>query len=229
MPEPHPEQSQAQGPPSGFRLGIWILSAALLVVFAVAITVWAYLGAGLLGVWRGVFGPTRTVINVSQPTVVRQIQQLKRLETVVYTMEKIVEGERDSGPLPKFLTGDRLLLIVHGEVVAGIDLGGVGPSDVVVNGRSIKLRIPRPEIFSTRIDNGKSRVYSRDTGILAWADPNLETEVRREAERQLREAALQDGILRAAEQNARVTLASLLKGFGFEQVDVVPTGSRVSE
>ncbi len=187
------------------------------------VAIWTYLGAGLLGMWRAAFGPSRTVINVSQPTVVHQIRQLKRLETVVYTMEKIVEGERDSGPLPKFLTGDRLLLIVHGEVVAGIDLGGIGPSDAVVNGRAIKLRIPNPQIFSTRIDNGKSRVYSRDTGILAWADPNLETEVRREAERQLREAALKDGILQTAEQNARATLVSLLKGFGFDQVDVVST------
>src|SRR6478672_61121 len=60
-----------------------------------------------------------TRIDVSQPTVVRRIQQLQRLETVVYTMDKIVTGERENPMLPDFLAGDRLLLLVHGEVVAG--------------------------------------------------------------------------------------------------------------
>jgi len=43
------------------------------------------------------------------------------LETVVYTMDKIETGEKESSILPHFLAGDRLLLMVHGEVIAGID------------------------------------------------------------------------------------------------------------
>ena len=48
----------------------------------------------------------------------------------------------------------------------------------------------------------------------------VESEVREEAERQLQEAATQDGILKSADQNARSTLASMLKGFGFTQVEI---------
>ncbi|HEV8132154.1 MAG TPA: DUF4230 domain-containing protein [Acidobacteriota bacterium] len=223
---PDPPRDSSEAPPAPLRqrstrlaLGIGALFGMVLVAFVALMAVAIYWGSDLFSTWRAVFGPSRTVVNVSQPTVVRQIQQLKRLETVVYTMEKIVEGERE-GLLPKFLTGERLLLIVHGEVIAGIDLGDIGPRDVAIDGRNVKLRIPRAQIFTARIDNGKTRVYSRDTGILTWADPNLETEVRREAERQLREAALKDGILQTAEQNARATLSSLLKGFGFEGVEV---------
>jgi hypothetical protein len=160
------------------------------------------------------------VINVNQPTVVRQIQQLQRLETVNYTMDKIISGEHANAYLPKFLAGDRLLLVMHGEVIGGIDLGKVKSADVSVRGQTIVMRIPKAEVFTTRIDNARTRVYSRDTGLFSSPDPNLESQVREEAERQLRQAALQDGLLKTAEENARGTLASMLKGLGFKQVEI---------
>ncbi len=160
------------------------------------------------------------MFNVDQPTVVRQIQQLKRLETVSYTMDKIISGERGSPYLPKFLIGDRILLIAHGEVIAGVDLAKIQPSDVMVRGANISVREPAAEVFSTRIDNAKTRVYSRDTGLFSSPDPDLESQVREEAERQLQQAALEDGILNAAQQNARNTISGMLRGLGFQQVDV---------
>lgn len=203
-------------------LGLIVGAASALVVIGLA--VWASTGVGLLrlmGLSRG----SATIINVNQPTVVRQIQQLQRLETVNYTMDKIISGERDNPYLPKFLAGDRLLLVVHGEVIGGIDLAKVQPKDVSVNGRTISLRIPAAEIFTTRIDNAKTRVYSRDTGLFSSPDPNLESEVREAAERQLQQAALQDGILKTAEQNAQSTLVSMLRGLGFEQVIIHVTAT----
>jgi Protein of unknown function (DUF4230) len=200
-------------------VGPGIVLGALLALVVIGGAVWFSTGMGLLrlmGLSRG----GATVIYVGQPTVVRQIQQLQRLETVNYTMDKIISGEHANPYLPKFLAGDRLLLVVHGEVVAGVDLGKVQAGDVSVSGRAISLRIPAAEIFSTRIDNAKTKVYSRDTGLFSSPDPNLESEVREEAERQLQQAALQDGVLKAAEQNAHNTLSSMLKGFGFEQVDI---------
>jgi Protein of unknown function (DUF4230) len=157
-------------------------------------------------------------INVDQPTVVRQIQQLQKLETVSYTMDKIIGGARDNPYLPKFLAGDRILLVVHGEVVAGVNLATIKATDVSVQGHNISLRLPPAEVFSTRIDNAKSRVYSRDTGLFSSPDPNLESEVREEAERQLQQSAVVDGILKSADQNARNTVTGMLTGLGFTQV-----------
>jgi hypothetical protein len=162
----------------------------------------------------------RTLVNVGQPTVVRQIQQLQRLETVSYTMDKIISGEHENPYLPQFLAGDRILLVVHGEVIGGVDLAKLQPSDVVIEGQNIRIALPKAEIFSTRIDNTKTRVYSRDTGLFSSPDPNLESEVREEAERQLQQAALQDGILKAADQNAHSTIQGMIKGLGFKQVDI---------
>jgi Protein of unknown function (DUF4230) len=168
--------------------------------------------------WSAVTGRTLT-IDVSQPTVVDRIQRLQRLETVIYTMDKIVTGAKENPVLPNFLAGDRLLMLVHGEVVAGIDFSNLRPGDVTVDGKQVTLRLPPPQIFSTRIDSAKTRVYSRQTGLLVPTDPDLETQVRQEAERQLQEAAMADGILRNAQQNAASTIKSLLQGLGFEKIE----------
>ncbi len=94
---------------------------------------WLSTGIGLLGL-MGLLRGGGTQINVGQPTVVRQIQQLQRLETVSYAMDKIISGDHPNAYLPKFLAGDRLLLVVHGEVVAGINLTGLQPGDVLIQG-----------------------------------------------------------------------------------------------
>jgi hypothetical protein len=169
-------------------------------------------------VWSAVTGRSLT-IDVSQPTVVDRIQRLQRLETVVYTMDKLVTGAKQNPIFPDFLAGDRLLMLVHGEVVAGIDFTDLKPGDVRVNGKEIQLHLPAPQVFRTRIDSAKTRVYSRQTGLLVPTDPNLETQVRQEAERQLQEAAMADGILKSAQQNAASTLSSLLQGLGFEKIN----------
>jgi hypothetical protein len=109
-------------------------------------------------------------------------------------------------------------LVVHGEAVGGIDLTKLQPTDVAINGRDITVHLPPAEIFSTRIDNAQTRVYSRDTGLFSSPDPNLESQVREEAEKQLAAASVQDGILKTADQNAATTITSLLKGLGFTTV-----------
>jgi hypothetical protein len=103
--------------------------------------------------------------------------------------------------------------------VGGIDFADLKPGDVKVDGKQVHLHLPAPQIFSTRIDSAKTRVYSRQTGLLVPSDPNLETQVRQEAELQLREAAMAEGILRNAQQNGMSTITSLLQGLGFERVD----------
>lgn len=174
--------------------------------------------AMLSRMWSALTGRTLS-IDVSQPTVVDRIQRLQRLETVVYTVDKIVTGAKENPILPDFLAGDRLLMLVHGEVVGGIDFSNLKPGDVKVDGRQVRLHLPMAQVFSTRIDSAKTRVYSRQTGFLVPSDPNLETEVRQEAERQLQEAALADGILRTAQQNATATITSLLQALGFEKIE----------
>jgi Protein of unknown function (DUF4230) len=193
---------------AGVVLGIAVGALSVLVIVRQVPFNWP---SGWLG--------RKTQIDVSQPTVVNKIQQLQRLETVVYTMDKIVSGEKENAILPNFLAGDRLLMVVQGEVIAGVDFSALKSGDVTVSGKRVRLHLPDGQVFTTRLDNARTRVYSRDTGLLVPVDPNLESQVRQEAERQLYQAALLDGILKTAKGNARTTLTSLLQGLGFEKVE----------
>jgi hypothetical protein len=206
-----------------FALVFPLVAGLVLGVLAVGSIGWVMLsrnsGRALLShMWSAVTGRTLS-IDVSQPTVVDRIQRLQRLETVVYTMDKLVTGAKENPIFPDFLAGDRLLMLVHGEVVAGIDFSSLKPGDVRIDGKQVRLHVPASQVFSTRLDSAKTRVYSRQTGLLVPTDPNLETQVRQEAERQLQEAALADGILHTAQQNGTSTITSLLQGLGFEKVD----------
>jgi len=214
---PERPQSRTIRPRTRWLAGILI--GAILTFGLLGALVWTYTGVGLLHL-LGLFRSGKIQINTDQPTIVRQIQQLQRLESVSYTMDKIISGERNNPYFPQPLAGERLLLIVHGEVIAGVDLASLDPAGVKISGRDISVRLPKAEIFTTRLDNSKTRVYSRDTGIFSIPDPNLETNVRQEAERQLHDAAVSDGILKTADENARQTITTLLTGLGFTKIEL---------
>ena len=213
-------ETQVTNPPPGGRSKLFAIMlsffvGALVAVSGLLLVIRTSQGlAGTVGSW---FQRT-THTDMSQPTVVNRIQKLQRLETVVYTMDKIVAGEKGSAILPDFLAGDKLLLLVHGEVIAGIDFETLKPSDVTVTGNAVRVRVPQAQLLVTRLDSSKTKVYSRQTGLLVPTDPNLESQVRDEAERELRRSALADGILQKAQENARATMTSLIRGMGFEEI-----------
>jgi hypothetical protein len=193
----------------GILLGFLMLSASDQINRP---SIWSRLG--------GFITHRSTSIDLSSPSVVEKIRQLSRLETVDYSLDKIVSGERGNPYIPDFLIGDKLLLVAHGEVIAGVDLSQLKPGDVTVSGNSVRVRLPQPQVLTTRIDNARTRIYSRSTGLLVAPDPNLESQVRQAAEQQIAQAALDDGILDKARQNARTSVTALLTGLGFHTVDV---------
>ena len=173
-----------------------VLGAAMLILF---------LHEAKRGLWDRVAGvlSARTLrIDTTQPTVVMQVRRLSRLESVAFTMDKMVSGDREGRILPAFLTGDRILLEVHGEAVAGVDLGQLTSAEVRVNGHEVDVHLPPAEIFTVALDDEKTHVYSRTTGLLVPVDPELEGEVREQAVENLRESALAAGILATARRNA---------------------------
>ena len=215
MTEPSTENSTRKQPRLGLPQGLIIgaLAALLLILLAARAQ-----SGPLAGLWSAITG--RSTRITSQAAIVERIQRLQRMETVVYNMDKIVTGERGSAFLPDFLAGDKMLMIVHGQVVAGIDFAQLQPGDIQIKGNTVRVKLPNPKILFTRIDNARTRVYSRSTGLLVPTDPNLESQVRQEAEGELLEEAGRGGILNNARENARATVTSLLLGMGFEKVEV---------
>jgi hypothetical protein len=207
-------------PPERQRLSLGTLALGVLLGFLLLATFAHLAQSGFWSRFAGLMVGRGIGNDISSPAVVEKIRQLSRLETVVYSLDKIVGGQRQTPYIPDMLVGDKLLLVAHGEVTAGVDLGQLKASDVSVKGDAVHIRLPDPQVLSTRIDNQKSQIYSRTTGFLVPVDPNLESEVRLTAEQQITQAALADGILDKARQNARTSVTALLYGLGFHTVDV---------
>ncbi|MFZ2095457.1 MAG: DUF4230 domain-containing protein [Anaerolineales bacterium] len=163
--------------------------------------------------------PTPTVLP-DPVTIINQIRPLARLETIQYTVEKVITAEVGQGALAP-LFGDRLLFVGHGYVTAGVDLTNLGSQDLVFEDGQMKIHLPEAEIFDATLDNGKSYVYDRETGLLTHGDVNLETAARQAAEEQIRQAALEDGILQQAQANAESFIQSLLNKLGYVQVSFI--------
>jgi hypothetical protein len=157
--------------------------------------------------------PTPTIIP-DPVTIIKDVTSLARLETIQYTVEKVITAEIGQGDFG-FLFGDKLLFVAHGFVIAGIDMEKLQPGDMQMVNGVLNVRLPPVEIFVTTLDNDKSYVYNRETGLLTEGDQNLETTARQAAENEIKKAAIEDGILNLAQQNAESFLTKFFGALGF--------------
>lgn len=164
---------------------------------------------------------TRTITVRETPDVLRAVQDLARLETVSFHMERVVDlRETQTHAWGLVEAQDAILLVAVGEVVAGVDLSGLRAGDVThdVAASRVTLTLPHATVFSSRLDGDRTYVYRRDTDLLARRQERLETLARRDAERSIGAAALESGILARAEANAERTLRGLVRAMGVREV-----------
>jgi hypothetical protein len=157
--------------------------------------------------------PTPTIIP-DPMTYINEIRSLARLETIQYSVEKVITGEMGGGTFDT-LFGDKILFVGHGTVIAGIDMDKLDPANMRYENGVLTVLLPPAEIFIATLDNEKSYVYDRQTGLLTKPDPNLETLVRQRAEEEILKAALEDGILNQAQTNAEAYLIKFFAALGF--------------
>lgn len=150
-------------------------------------------------------------------TIIRDVRSLSRLETIQYSIEKVITAEIGQGEFA-FLFGDRLLFVAHGIVIAGIDLEKLETNDLWFEANILYISLPEPEIFIATLDNDKSYVYDREKGLLTAGDQDLETKARQVAESEIEKAAIEDGILEQAKDNAELFLARFLMQLGYNGV-----------
>ena len=147
----------------------------------------------------------------STATIVQQVQTLSELVTVKYVLEKVVILDDI-----KWYGENRVLLVAHGIVKAGVDLQEIKPEDVRVEDKKIVLKLPRARITDVYLDDQKTRVVDRSTGLLRAFDKDLEQNARRQAVDDLRIAARSNRIYEDAEERARLQLANLFHQLGYE-------------
>ena len=156
--------------------------------------------------------PTPTIIP-DPVTYITEIRALARLETIQYSVEKVITAEIGQGSFD-FLFGDKLLFVAHGTVIAGIDMNKPGPEHLRYDGGVLYVTLPPAEVFIATLDNQKSYVYDRETGIFTNGVNDLETLARQTAEQEILKAAMEDGILNQAQINAEAFLLKFFAALG---------------
>ena len=186
-----------------------LLLVGLLLVFGVGL----WLGSS---VWNSL-GPGSGTRTYNTATVLKQVQTLSQLVTVKYVMEKVVVLED-----VKWFGENRVLLVAHGIVKAGVDFSDLQPQDLQVSATRIAIRLPRAQITDTYLDDNQTRVIERSTGLLRLFDKDLEQTARQNAVADIRRAARTAGILKDADERAQAQLKSLFLQMGFQQVEFLP-------
>ena len=160
--------------------------------------------------------PSPTIIP-DPVTYINEVQALARMETIQYSIEKVITAEQGQGFFG-FLVGDRLLFVAHGVVIAGIDMEKLRPEDLRFEDGVLYVKLPPAEIFIATLDNEKSYIYDREQGILSPDNFDLETDTRRVAEEEIHKAAIEDGILEQAQVNAEAYLLKFFSALGYQAV-----------
>ncbi len=165
--------------------------------------------------------PATPVILPDNSTIVREINNLTRLETASIELEKVITAERGQEILWGAM-GETMVFVAYGTVYAGVDFSQMTADDLqVVDPDTVWIHLPEAQYFDDIpvLDTERSFVADRDTGLLTKGDPELETEVRRVAEETLREEAMGSNVLEIANNNARQFMQDFLQGLGFENVE----------
>ncbi len=196
---------------------VWIFGAALLILVSVLLILFAF---------NRFFPPFLVNIDTSRTAVVKQMRSLARLETAVFTIEKVIDGGTTGGNIfQRLLFGDKILLVAHGQVIAGFDLSQISEKDITIEGKNVTVKLPAPTILVSTLDNSQTKVYDRQKGLLN-DDDTLESQVRQAAEISIRDAACDAGILQQASDNGRKQLTALFTSLGFETITFeIPQGT----
>jgi len=197
----------------GIAKRIIFLAFTLLIVFVVIL--------GVLSL-KNIFQKNPIItFQTNSRTVIKQLRELNRLETSQFTIEKVIDAGTTGNTFQQFLFGDKILLIAQGEVIAGFDLAKLREEDISIEGQTLHLMLPQPEILLTKLNNDQTRVFDRRTGLLSKGDKDLESQARDKAESLIRQAACDGHILDEASTNARNQLTALFKSLGFVTVTVI--------
>lgn len=153
-----------------------------------------------------------------QPVLVQQLRNASELTTAVFAMQTVVPASRERTLGGYTIGKTTLLYIAYGEVRAGVDLSALRPEDVQINGDSISIRLPPPQILDSKIDVTRSKIYDYDRGFLGLgpdAAPELQEFAEQETLAQIVSTACTQGVLQSANERAKLTVSQLLTTAGY--------------
>ncbi|WP_437294022.1 DUF4230 domain-containing protein [Sorangium sp. So ce426] len=199
--------------------------AARIALLVVAL--FASVGFGALVVAPRLGGPapapSSVVVARPSPALLIAIRDLSRLETTEVHVEKVVDlADRQNRLFGLVQATDALLLVAVGHVTIGVDLARIGEGDIAMDPETgvARLTLPAPEVFSTRLDEDETYVYTRSTSLLARRNEQLEGRARKEATAAIEKAALEGNVMARAKAQAERQITALATQLGAKRVEI---------
>jgi hypothetical protein len=157
-------------------------------------------------------------LTVENTTILQEVEALGKLELVKYRFQEVIEAEQiaerylDLGYF--YIPGgqdQKAVYIATGEAVACVDLQKIAPADFNITADTIFISMPAPELCYYKIDLEKSRFYDLETSKNKKKAKEFIDEIYTKAEKQIKIAALESGILQDAEGLSNQIVAPFLE------------------
>jgi len=149
----------------------------------------------------------------STTTILTEMESLGKLELVKYNFKEITELKELSKKYFKiFQLGpdSKIALISEGQAVGCLDLTKINKEDISQSEDTLYVRLPDPELCYYKLDLSKTKIYSLQTNPLN-DEKEFIKRAYKEAEEDIKRAALSGGILDQTTANAEKMLKPLLK------------------
>lgn len=178
-------------------------------------------GGAAIGIYSLLSGSTFTE---EKGSFVERIQEMSSLATAQGFVKAVIEQE-DNQLFGKEINADlpgtkrKLLMVVPGTVLAGVDLQGIDEKDIVVDEekKEIQLTLPRAEILQEpSIDTDNIKTFSVEGIFRNDVDWNEGFALAEVAKDQISQEAIEQGILSAAEKNAEKSLKGFFEQLGYD-------------
>ena len=147
---------------------------------------------------------------------VEKIEKMGKLELVRINIKDVIEQKRERA---FYLPDAKAVLIISGEVFAGIDLEKVKKEDVVDSGTQVTITLPKPEIILSKVNHEKSKVYNVEWGGFSTA--NLVDEAYKNAELKIIEEAASTGYEETCKNNAKALLLPIFRELSGKEIEIL--------
>lgn len=189
------------------KSSIWGIGIAVIVSLVILIAGYVYLQKGE---------------TLKSASVVESVQKLATLATAKAHIDTTISKEDKKlfgMNIPWDFPGSKrtLFMVVPGNVIAGVDLKNLTKKDITLDTKTkaIYINLPHATIVQTSTDS-KNIIAFSDEGIFR-SEPNWNEGFKQEdlAKQKIEKKAIESGLLKTAEDNARITLQDFFKNLGY--------------
>jgi hypothetical protein len=206
------------------KIATLLMSLGLLTIVVMTIWVASNVRIDRAMLARLLARPVAPATTLPVHAIVEHVHAAGELTTVIYATQAVVHVEQSNAPILDLIPirPTEMIYGIKGDVRAGIDLRQVSTGDIRVNGGTVEIVLPPPQIFSVSIQPAESNVMHLDQPWWGGAlNPAAIDQAQQQGIAQMRLQACEERILDRANTNAIEVLAEFLNTIQVDEIILV--------